>query len=74
MLFEDGRYPVFQMLKHIEIDCMKDIGYDDNHRRDAFPIPQDAFCGSNRSIFQMLSRFRSIRLISLSRNYHFLEV
>jgi len=43
MLFEEGRYPVHPMLKHTEIDSMKNIGYDNSHRRDAFHIPEDAF-------------------------------
>jgi hypothetical protein len=36
MLFEEGRYPVDQMLKDTEIDGIKNIGYDNGRRRDAF--------------------------------------
>jgi len=43
MLFEEGHYPVHQMLKHTEIDGKKNIWYDNSHRRDAFHIPEDAF-------------------------------
>ena len=41
MLFKEGRYPVHQMLKHTEIDGMKNIGYHNSHCRDAFHIPED---------------------------------
>jgi hypothetical protein len=43
MLFKEGRYTVHQMLQHTEIDSMKNIGYDNSRRRDAFHIPDDAF-------------------------------
>jgi len=43
MLFEGGHYPVHQMLQHTHIEGMKYIGYNNNHRRDAFHIPEDCF-------------------------------
>ena len=73
MLFEEGCYPVHQMLKHTKIDGMMDIGYDNSRRSDAFHIPEDAFWGSNRSIFQILSCFTSLLLgigSSLLRDLH----
>ena len=42
MLLEEERYPIHQMLKHTEIQGMKDIGYDDTCRGDTFHIPEDA--------------------------------
>jgi len=35
MLFEEGGYPVHQMLKNPEIAGMKNIGYDNSHQGDA---------------------------------------
>jgi hypothetical protein len=43
MLFKKGRYAVHQMLKHKKIDGMKNIMYDNSHRRDAFHILEDLF-------------------------------
>jgi len=43
MLFKEECYPVNQMLQHTEVDRMKNIGYDNSRRRDAFRIPEDAF-------------------------------
>jgi len=43
MLFEEGRYPVHQLLKYMEIDGMKNIRYDNNRWRDAFNIPDHPF-------------------------------
>ena len=63
MLFEEERYPVRQMLKYTGIDCIKNIWYDINPWRDAFHIPEDAFWGSNRSMFQILACFPSLHLV-----------
>jgi hypothetical protein len=41
MMFEEGHYPVLQIVKHTEIDGMQNIGYDNSHRRDVFHIPED---------------------------------
>jgi hypothetical protein len=62
------------MLKDTKIDGMKNIGYDDCRGRDAFHIPEDAFRGSNRLLFQILSCFPYFDPISLSREHHLLEV
>jgi len=62
------------MLKHTEIDFMKDIWYENSRRGDTFRIPEDPFWGSNRSIFQILSYFLSLHLISLSCKYLLLQV
>jgi hypothetical protein len=43
MLFEVERDPVHQMHKHVEMDGMKNIWYDNSPRRDAFHIAEDAF-------------------------------
>ena len=43
MLFEEGCWLVHQMLRHTEIDGMKDIGYDNSHWGDAFNIGEDTF-------------------------------
>jgi hypothetical protein len=43
MLFEERHYPVDRMLKHAEIDDMKNIGYDNCCQRDAFHIPEYIF-------------------------------
>ena len=43
MLCEEGHYPVDQMLRHSELDSMKNIGYDNSCWEDAFHIPEDAF-------------------------------
>jgi len=42
MVFEEGCYPVHQMLKHTEIDRVKIIGYNNSRQRDAFCLPEDA--------------------------------
>jgi len=62
------------MLKHTNIDGMKDIGYNINCRGDAFDIPDEGFRGSNDSIFHLLVCIKSLLPISLSREYHLLEV
>jgi len=74
MWFKEGRYPVHRTLKHTEVEGIKNIRYDNSCRRDAFHIPDDTFRGSNRLICQILSCFPSLCLISLSREYHLLEV
>jgi hypothetical protein len=43
MLFEEGYYQVHQMLKHTELDGMKNIGYDNSRQGDSFHIPEDAY-------------------------------
>jgi len=43
MLFKAGCHPVHQMLKHTEIDGMKNIGYDNRLRGYALHIPEDLF-------------------------------
>jgi hypothetical protein len=43
MLFEEAGCPVHHMVKHTEIDGMKNIGYDNSRWRDAFHIPEDTF-------------------------------
>jgi len=74
MRFEEERYAVHQMLNHSEIDGMKNIGYNDSRRNDAFQIPEDTFWSSNRLIFLILSCIPSPHLISLSHEYDLLEV
>jgi hypothetical protein len=43
MLFEKGHYPDYQMLEYTELDCKKNIWYDNCHLRDAFHKPQGFF-------------------------------
>jgi len=43
MLFEEGHYPVHQMIKHTMVDGMTIVQYDNIHLGDAFHIPQNAF-------------------------------
>jgi len=74
MLLKDGQYPVQEMLKGTEIDGPKNIRYDNSHQGDAFHIPEDTFWGFNYSIFQILSSFLLVWLISLSCDYYFVEV
>ena len=50
---------------------MKNNGYDNSCRRDPVPLPDNTFGDSNSMIFQGLSWFPSISVISLSCNYHF---
>jgi hypothetical protein len=40
MLFQEGCYPVHQMLKHTEINGKKNIEYVNSHQRAAFHIPE----------------------------------
>jgi len=74
ILFKEGRYPVYQMLLHTQIDSMKNIEYDNSHWWYACRIPDDSFWGSNHLILQIVSCFQSLRLISLSRKCDLLEV
>jgi len=74
ILFEEEHYPVPQMLKKTEIDGKKNVGYDNCRWRDVLYLPEDAFWGFNLVIFQILSCFPALCLISLSCKYHFLEV
>jgi hypothetical protein len=43
LLFEEGRYQVYQILNHTEIEDMKNIGYDCSLQRDAFHTAEDVF-------------------------------
>jgi hypothetical protein len=43
IMFEERRYPVHQMVKHTEMDNIKNVRNVDCHRRDAFYIPEDTF-------------------------------
>jgi len=74
MLFEDGHYPVNQMLDYTDIDGKKNFKYGTSRQRDAFHLPQDGLGGSNRSSWQIFSCFLSIHLIFLSCKLHLLEV
>jgi len=74
LLLEEGCCPVLWMLKHTEIDGMKNVGCHNSRRRDAFHIPEDAFWGSNCSISQIMSCFPPLSLISLTCECHLLEV
>jgi len=74
MLLETGHHPVYQMLSHTKTYGMKNIGYNNHRRRDTFHIPDDLVWGSGGLIFQILSFFSSLHPISLSRDYHLLEV
>jgi len=38
MLFDEGLYTVYKMLKHVEIDGIKNIRYDDSHQGNALHI------------------------------------
>ena len=74
-LFVDKRhFPVHQIIEHSKIDGIKNIGYDSSNRGDSLHIPEDDLCSSNRSIIQILSWFPYHSLISLSWEYHILEV
>jgi len=72
--FKEGRYPVHQMLNHTKKGGIMNIRYDTSHWRDAFHIPDNGFWGSNYSMFQISSCFPSFCPISISHNYHLLEV
>jgi len=62
------------MLKYAEMDWIENFGYDTHDRINAFHIPEDAFWGSNGSIFQIFSYFLFLHFISRSRTYYLLGV
>jgi len=55
MLFQEGKYPVYQPPNHTAIDGMKNIRFDNSHQGDTDHIPESAFGCSNCSIIQIFS-------------------
>jgi len=43
IMSEDGQHMLHRMIKYTEIDFKMIIGYDNNHRRNAFLVPEDTF-------------------------------
>jgi len=74
MLFKEGQYTVYQMLKSTEIDGIRNITYNNTHRGDLYCTVDHAFVGCNHSIFQIISCFPSLNLMPLNHQYHVLEV
>jgi len=74
MLFEEIHYGTKQLITHTESDSMKIIRYGSSHWGNAYQIPEYAVWGSGHLIIETLSCFTSLLLISLSRQYHLLDV
>jgi len=74
MLIEEGHDAFNQILKRTEIRGLKNITYDYSGQGDEIHMLEDALWGSNHSIFQIMSGFLCLQLISLSRENDLLEV
>jgi len=74
MLLEEDYYPVHPLSNITKIDRTNIIWHVNGCRGDAFHIHEGATGDSNRSIFQILSYILSLYIVSLSWEYHLLDV